>query len=161
MDKDKLIGYLLLFTVFTIYLFHNGQRGLPNQGKETNSTNPVLDNTKQDMVASPNNIHTLPDNVKGSEKEFTIENDQIRVVLSNIGGRIKSVMLKKFNNHLGGQVVLCNDTSMYTNFTLARDDYNLGTYDKQFEVVTYMNFVMMIRLLYATVVSSCVMINAE
>ena len=135
MDKDKLIGYLLLFTVFTIYLFHNGQRGLPNQGKETNSTNPVLDNTKQDMVASPNNIHTLPDNVKGSEKEFTIENDQIRVVLSNIGGRIKSVMLKKFNNHLGGQVVLCNDTSMYTNFTLARDDYNLGTYDKQFEVV--------------------------
>ena len=108
MDRNTVIGFVLLGLLLFIYLFtatKNSQQlerqklqqadSLAAVKKIQEALHVVQDSVKV-KVASGDSLTGFNKAIGGSEKLITVENDLLKIVFSNKGGQPKEVILKKF-----------------------------------------------------------------
>jgi YidC/Oxa1 family membrane protein insertase len=108
MDRNTVIGFVLLGLLLFIYLFtatKNSQQlerqrlqqadSLAAVKKVQEALHVVRDSVKV-KVASGDSLTGFNKAIGGSEKLLTVENDLLKVVFSNKGGQPKEVVLKNF-----------------------------------------------------------------
>ncbi|MDC3153810.1 membrane protein insertase YidC [Bacteroidota bacterium] len=109
-DSSSLVGFVLIAIVlifFNVFIFPKFQ---PEE-KETASQS-IKDFSRNDNLLK--NEEVLDDII--SEKLFTLENEKIKLLISNIGGRINEVILKEYKNYSGEELKLFTADS--TSFSL-------------------------------------------
>ena len=127
MDSNKLLGYTLLLYLILLFFQHNNK-----------------DLKKQDVIPEPSQSHwydvnlKVNDNVKKNQ-EYVLENDELKIYFSTLGGGIKTVELKNYEKFSGGPVTLVNNHSSILNCQICTGEQCLDTYDKNFDVITYDN----------------------
>ena len=72
---------------------------------------------------------------QGQEAFTTIENEVLKLTLSNKGGRVCSALLKEYNGQDGQPLVLFDEKEMRQNFTFYAQDRPIDTEDYYFEPV--------------------------
>lgn len=125
MDTNRLLGYTLLFYIIFLFFQHNN-KNVHTQEKKTDA----IQTHWYDMdLKLP---HALP-----GEKEYVLENEELKVHFSNLGGCIKKVELKNHKNFSGGSVILLNQDSSILNFKICNGEQCLDTYNKIFDASTH------------------------
>jgi YidC/Oxa1 family membrane protein insertase len=108
MDRNTVIGFVLLGLLLFIYLFtatKNSQQ-LERQKlqqadslaavKRVQEALHVVQDSVKVKVASGDSLTGFNKAIGGSEKLITVENDLLKIIFSNKGGQPKEVILKKF-----------------------------------------------------------------
>jgi YidC/Oxa1 family membrane protein insertase len=125
MDTNRLLGYTLLFYIIFLFFQHNN-KNVHTQEKKTDD----IQTHWYDMDLKHNNALS-------GEKEYILENEELKVHFSSLGGCIKKVELKKHKNFSGGSVILLNQDSSILNFKICNGKQCLDTYNKIFDVSTH------------------------
>ncbi|WP_143305198.1 membrane protein insertase YidC [Chitinophaga vietnamensis] len=125
MDRNSVIGFLLLGVLLVVYIFYN-------QKQQQNAT---IEKARQDSIANLNKPKTVPADTMtltganldsahqaqlsgefgvfagaavGTEQTTVLENDVVKITFTNKGGQPASVQLKKFKTSEGGPLMLAN-----------------------------------------------------
>ncbi len=151
MDRKTLIGFLLMFLMIFGYL----------QWTSKNDAEIALEKRKQDSIANlnkpivePKQALTVADsidkdtakailnnspfiNLVQDEKIVTLENDLMSIKLSNVGGSVKSVVLKKFKTYEKQALQLVGDDEMKMQYAFYSSKNELvKTGDLKFELIS-------------------------
>ncbi|WP_010663718.1 membrane protein insertase YidC [Marinilabilia salmonicolor] len=159
MDKNSITGLLLITAILGLFWWMNkpSEEDLADRKRQLDSINRV---EQLRAVEAEKNVQTesedisgeavaqqskkdsariqaagiLAPYIKGEQQFTTIENEKIKVTLSNLGGRIYSVELKEYETHDGRPLVLFegNDNRYGFNFTYNTNIYH--TNDIYFDV---------------------------
>lgn len=119
MDKNQYIGIVLMFGLLAVYFLYFSPDPLPleEQDPVEEAITPATQQV-EDMPATAelsNDEQLQVDTLKygafsfaasGEEAEQTLETDELMVLFTNRGGRIKEVQLKNHKDYLGNQVKL-------------------------------------------------------
>ncbi len=151
MDRNSITGLLLITAILALFWWMNkpSEDELSERKRQLDSINRIEQQRATDASvaestaepdASPEDIEQqatrdsarqraagiLAPYIKGKQKFATLENEKIKVVLSNRGGRIYSVELKEYKTHGGKPLILFegDDNRYGFNFT-----YNTGIYN--------------------------------
>jgi len=114
MDRNNIIGLILIFVVTLLYLIiapRPEQKPLPEGQAITAVSDSLTEaSSPQDSAAQQTrpqasfvvdtSIDGFPKADEQSGKEYVLENEDIRVVFTSVGGRIKRVLLKKYKKLL-------------------------------------------------------------
>jgi YidC/Oxa1 family membrane protein insertase len=151
MDRKTLIGFLLMFLMIFGYLQWTSkndaeialekrkQDSISNLNKpklENKAVAAVVDTSKNDTAKTQ--ITNAPFvNLTNEEKVVTLENDLMIVKLTNVGGSVKSVELKKFKTYekKSLQLVGENEMKMQYAFYTAKNEL-VKTGDLKFELIS-------------------------
>ena len=123
LDKNTVIGFTLLAVLFIAFFVYNNNQAKAFQVYEqhvkdslakVNAAKPVgFDSVKAKMVEAQHDsayrtekAGRLLNAAVGTEQTTVIENDLIKVTLTNKGGRVKFVELKNYKSYDGKQVKL-------------------------------------------------------
>ena len=107
LDPYQLIGFVLIALIMTWMLMRQQDQNLNNQDKVISESENLNKTEKQ--LLSQNSKHTnnesvgFEDLIFSPEKEeefYQLENNLIKIVISNKGGEITKVNLKNFDNYL-------------------------------------------------------------
>jgi YidC/Oxa1 family membrane protein insertase len=71
--------------------------------------------------------------IEGEQQFYTVENNKVRIVFSNRGGRIYSVELKEYKTHLGDPLVLFDGEANKFGFTFTHNTRVFNTNDLYFD----------------------------
>ncbi|GAO31230.1 YidC/Oxa1 family insertase periplasmic-domain containing protein [Geofilum rubicundum] len=71
--------------------------------------------------------------VEGEQQFYTVENNKVRIVFSNRGGRIYSVELKEYETHLGEPLILFDGEGNKFGFTFTHNTRVFNTNDLYFD----------------------------
>lgn len=117
MDRNSIIGFVLIALLLFVYFTFFGpspemvkQQPLAADTVKTKSINPVVESA----VASPQDTLFNAGDVK--EEEIVIENEDIKVTLSNKGAIIRLAELKKYKTYSQKPLILVDQTR--SRFTL-------------------------------------------
>ena len=112
MDKNSLIGFILIAIILIFFLPTNEVSDTNTTKKEKNKVNSINNNSsklndkKNDIKEDSNSLITnyssdqlFSSNLEKVEKNYTLENDKIKVVVSSKGGQLKSVIMKDFKTY--------------------------------------------------------------
>lgn len=160
MDRNSITGLLLIFGILALFWWMNkpSEEDMAKRKRQLDSINRVeqlraeeaakAKQTEQSKEVTAEEVEkqTARDSVRrqaagilapyiDGEQEFTtLENEEIKVTLSNRGGRIYSVELKEYETHDGQPLILFDgDNNRYGfNFTYNTNIYN--TNDLYFDV---------------------------
>jgi YidC/Oxa1 family membrane protein insertase len=129
MDRNQATGLILISVMLLLYFsFFGGQPDVP-QNTTTDSTAQTTENNQPEALdqASPDIITTLDaaieppnevlDTTEASaikEEFIEIENDDIRIVFSSIGARVREVELKKYLTYDKEPLILLDENSSST-----------------------------------------------
>src|SRR5258708_11346273 len=119
MDRNTVIGFLLLGLLFIGYIFYNsqGKQALEKQQQHIKDSldrlKPKIDTSLNENKNS-NNTFTKQDssllNIKqdssGKEEFFTLENKVLKITFTNKGGQPKEVELKNFKTYNNEPLIL-------------------------------------------------------
>ncbi len=122
-DKNTIIGFVLMGILFIGFFYYNNKQQseyLQQQqhikdsiAKVELANKPVIDSATlvsdsltADSIARSAVAGDFVNNALGTETITSIENEVIKVDLSNKGGQVKSVTLKKYNNSLFNKPVV-------------------------------------------------------
>ena len=148
MDKNTILGFVLIALIVIGFSVLNKPSEKEAAIKRTNDSIALVEQNKAELAGKVSNETVLKDSVavkdttsnlnnadafgdfsvasKGEEKFFTLENELIKITLSNKGGRIYSVQLKKYSkrdslnkNH---PLILFNDNESNMGFTLVTNN---------------------------------------
>ncbi|MEZ4906527.1 MAG: membrane protein insertase YidC [Saprospiraceae bacterium] len=154
MDKKQLIGFVLIFIILIAINFINkpSEEELAQQKKmqdsialvqqqknDIKSTDSSINFQNTDSISPDSNMVSDKDKLTyasfasyamGKEKEFTLENENLLITFTNKGGKIKDVILKKYNSWLEDEnhekivkpVELLNNPNDNFEFTLPVSD---------------------------------------
>jgi YidC/Oxa1 family membrane protein insertase len=110
---------------------------LTETASDTSSTTKIINNTTDSttLIAgdSLKNLEMLMtyggflEATKGEEKEYIIENEKVKITISNKGGRVSSVELKGFHTYDSLPLILFNADSSRFNLELTTNDGIGGT----------------------------------
>lgn len=125
MDRNQFIGLILMFALLAVY-FTWFAPDPPASEELTTQSEPVQEAVAEVSADTTTIVPTLPDSIQasfnsqkygafsfaadGQEEVSTIENEELIITLSNQGGRIKEVVLKKHKDYLGNPLVLVDGT---------------------------------------------------
>lgn len=143
MDRNSIVGILLIFTILIVFSIINqpSQEEIEAAKRRQDSIAQVetqqslqLEKENQNAVANQQDVVSIPDSLAG-EKElqdkidqfgvfgssalgtqefYTLENNLMKITFTNLGGRIYSVELKDFKTHDGQPLILFEgDKSMF------------------------------------------------
>ena len=114
MDRNQVIGIILLVAMFVGWMVYDSSRSNPNMG-----TSPQVENTENDVdkaiveaeqtIDSTDRAQSVDLNV--AEQNVTIRTNDIEVVLTNYGGKIKTVRLLKYTDYDNDTLVLMDGKS--------------------------------------------------
>lgn len=148
MDKNTILGFVLIALIVIGFSVLNKPSEKEAAIKRTNDSIALVEQNKAELAGKVSNGTVSKDSVavkdttsnlnnadafgdfsvasKGEEKFFTLENELIKITLSNKGGRIYSVQLKKYSkrdslnkNH---PLILFNDKESNMGFTLVTNN---------------------------------------
>jgi YidC/Oxa1 family membrane protein insertase len=129
MNKSSTIGYVLILLIFAGYLFLT-QRNVKELNEKTRVTDSleriqnVQDSIEYTAAAAIADTSVKADTTNLvasdtiSETFFTIENDKVKVFLTNKGGRIASVQLKDYKRYDSSALVLFTSDKSEFNYTI-------------------------------------------
>ena len=133
MDKNTIYGLVAIGVILIGFSIYNGKQekkyavekhridsiaalnapqNSPNAIGDTSlavATTKATNTAKNDSVYKASisqNLGEMGDALTGEEKFITLENDLVRVILSNKGGKIYSVELKKYKTYGGKPLIL-------------------------------------------------------
>ena len=113
-DKNSLIGFALMaiiLIVFNTFFFpqldqeqpqvttNNNEGALTNSESTIISTTPIINTTINDFTINEELKATygvFANSAIGEENFYTVENDKLKITVSNKGGRITSVIMKEY-----------------------------------------------------------------
>ncbi|MDR2057599.1 MAG: membrane protein insertase YidC [Dysgonamonadaceae bacterium] len=162
MDKNTIIGFLLIILIFIGFSYLN--RPTPEQIETQKRYNDSITAVQQEMInqqieeaqAQAQTLQTetenLPDSVKqqklrnaygnfapatqGEEQLITLENDLLKISLTTQGGRIYSAQLKNYSNHNQEPLFLFErDESSFGITFITANNRVLNTSDFYFDVI--------------------------
>ncbi len=113
MDKNSLIGFVLIAIILIFFLPTNEvsdkkttkikKNSVINSNNNSSKLNDEKNDFKEDSISLVNNYSSDQlfngSNLEKLEKNYTLENDKIKVVISNKGGQLKSVIMKDFKTY--------------------------------------------------------------
>ena len=105
-DPYQFIGFILIAMILTWMLFKNQNTPLPEESEiETNKvvTSEVADNDKESSVEFQNKLTygMFSELMNPAEiKEYTLENEDLKVKISSRGANLILVNLKNYTNYL-------------------------------------------------------------
>lgn len=145
-DKKSLLGFLLMGLVIFGYMTYSGnqrKKALEEQKKQAVVEQKIdsvagVESKKKidaDMQAKTDTTNVLFAAMQGEDGEQTIENELLRVTISNKGGQVSRVELKDptYKNQQGGQVVLFDKKDIEMSFLLDGKAQNINTGDLYFK----------------------------
>jgi YidC/Oxa1 family membrane protein insertase len=151
MDRKTLIGFLLMFLMIFGYLQWTSkndaeialdkrkQDSIANLNKpklETKAAVAVVDSLKNDTAKVQTNNAPFV-NLTNEEKVVTLENDLMIIKLSNVGGSVKSVELKKFKTYEKKSLQLVGEDEMKMQYAFYSSKNELiKTGDLKFELIS-------------------------
>lgn len=111
-DKNYIIGMVLMFIMFAIYMVMFSPEPIDEQSVETTQVSTETETTETTSETTLNDLADVSDPLNETtqqsdslvvveipEKEITLENKNLRVVFSSKGGSIKSVILKDYRSY--------------------------------------------------------------
>lgn len=146
MDRNTSLAFLLIGVVLMAWLYFNSPAPQPQKAKsETTHLQKETTKTVQPVVAQENkkeeNTPALGSN-SDPEKIVTIETDLSRIELTNKGGRIKRVFLKKYYtwyNHITKDTTFYKKYVQIVNTAKNGGDFNLLFVTKEGKLVSTSN----------------------
>lgn len=123
LDKNTVIGFVLLAVLFFAYFWNANRQAAALQAYEQkqkdsiaklNIVKTVIVDSLKNTISAQNNQSTIVENkvnsiVEAKEELKILENNVVKVVFTNKGGRIKSVTLKNYKSFDGSLVKLGSD----------------------------------------------------
>ena len=117
MDRNTVIGFVLLGVLLFVYLFTSTRNSHELEAQRKRAEDSIaLVKARQANVAKQKDTTTVATTLadttgfnrafKGIEQLVTVENDLVRIVFSNKGGQPVDVELKKFKSYDSTQVKL-------------------------------------------------------
>lgn len=162
MDRNSILGIVLICVVLVVFSYMNQptKEQLEAQKHYADSIALAEKKTKDSLLtvsqkviaplqSSPDTNNTdsakaialeqeygsFASSATGTEKLFTIENDEIKVTLSTKGGNIKGVELKKYKTYFDKPVVLNSSDSNRFSFNFFSQNRAVSTADMFFEPI--------------------------
>lgn len=125
MDKKTLIGLIVIGAILFGFTWYNAsiqQKYAQKQQaltatQETESTDTIVPEVRQpDTLQAANQLErhigsSLFQATTGTEKKIEVENDLMKVIFSNKGGKVASVVLKDYLTYQGTPLVLFPDSA--------------------------------------------------
>ena len=158
-DKSSLIGFLLIGLILilfnTFFFTENNENNI--QTDENKITVPEKKNVILPINDQKNNQKTNKENIKidsanifqnhlfGKENEFSIENQDLKLVISNKGGKITSAFLKDYQDYNKNPLNLFVKDSNEFNIQILTEKELLNTKDLYFKVVQQNNDQIILR----------------
>ena len=122
-DKNTIIGIVLLAVLFFVFFWYTNKEQaaytvnqkhiqdslhLDSLAKITPQQKAALslDSLHADSLSKISTAGNFNNNITAPEQTVVVENNLMKVVFSNRGGRVKSVELKNYNSRTGGKVIL-------------------------------------------------------
>jgi YidC/Oxa1 family membrane protein insertase len=104
MERRTLLAVLLAFVVLYVYQTYVA----PPSPPAARQTAEAPEGKPAPLAAAATAVDTLPDTTTGvtAEEETVLENDSVKAVFTNRGGRLKSWILKGYTDHAGAPVDL-------------------------------------------------------
>ena len=150
-DKNSLVGFILIaiiLVIFNTFFFPEAteekQEDLTSVSEEFNS-NLIKEETPEEesnIKKKQDNINHLHDQfantVKGSNEYEVIENDKLKITISNKGGRIIGVILKEYKTYNSLPLNLLDSDSSNFNLQFTTGE-TINTSDLYFKAVKYSN----------------------
>lgn len=178
MDKNSIIGYLLIGAVLLGYFFFNQPNPEQIEAQRRYQDSIAAVQYEQELalareaeqreaqlaVQSTDSTSMLFNVLKGEEKFITLNNGKISVSLSTLGGRVCSATLADYNNQAGNPITLFdkNDHITVRNsrrgsediynsfyFTLDGKEENINTGDMYFTPLDVTESSVVMRLLFS------------
>lgn len=126
LDKNTVIGMVLLAVMFFAFFWYNNKQQQFYQQQEKHKKDSIdavnallrkpvdtiaarLDSLRKDSVYKVQAAGNFTAAAMASETFTAVENDVMKIVFTNKGGKIKSVLLKKYTSFDGKPVVLGSD----------------------------------------------------
>ena len=155
-DKNSLTGFVLMFLILLVFNFFF----LPTneEVEQEDNSNPIeLQSTQiQQIDESSNTINQEPvynkinksdfgifsESSFAQDQEVILENEKIKLVISNKGGQIKSVVIKegpnqkKYTTYTGEELEIFNSDSSIFNLNFSTG-ISINTKDLYFDLISY------------------------
>jgi len=141
LDPYQLIGFVLIALIMTWMLMRQQEQNLNNQDK-VKSESENLNKTEKQLL-SQNSKQTnnesvgFEDLIYSTEKEeefYQLENNLIKIVISNKGGEITKVNLKNFDNYLKEPLDLVHNNQTTDLVFKLKDGREINTSKLTFEI---------------------------
>ncbi len=134
MDRNTIIGFVLLAVLFFGYFYYTRQGQLALEKNKQyaedsiNRIKPKFDSTvtqagsaKKDTIVKQSSSKFQQDSVPNVEQLTTLENDVIKIIFTNKGGQPKIVELKKFKTFDSKPLILQNGSFNKISYTINTD----------------------------------------
>ncbi len=147
MDRNQATGLVLIFGILFAYFTFFAPNPEPpkskplsvsakaDSGKAAQVAITVADSVKKEALKQ--NLGELATASEGAEKEFVLENEELKVTLSNRGGKVKSVLLKKYLSYDKKQLYLVDENNFESSLRFAGNKGNVNLYDLFYEGETF------------------------
>ena len=158
MDKNTLVGFLLIGAVLIGFSIWNrpSQEEMERARRYQDSIQAVAMQEAAKLEAEAEELSkqalTLDSTSlffganQGTEQFTTLENNLVKVTLSNKGGRIVSAILKDYKNQEGEPLVLFNEEESAMNFAFEGKNENILTEDMFFQPINVSDSTVTMRL---------------
>ncbi|MGI2261777.1 membrane protein insertase YidC [Candidatus Cardinium hertigii] len=134
LDRNKIVRLLLMSTGLLIYFYFfnpkSEMRPVASPAAATDQTMVPLNRTNgvSQLASTPFAVA-----LQGEEKDITVENELLKVVLSTKGGTIKRVVLKQYKDTSGKELVLLDEQSSHMGISFPYQNLRVDTKDLYFQ----------------------------
>ncbi|MDK2842457.1 MAG: YidC/Oxa1 family rane protein insertase [Anaerophaga sp.] len=161
MDKNSVTGLLLITAILALFWWMNkpSDEEIAERKRQLDSLNRIEaqeaareakqteENIQKEVSAKEVEEKAKQDSIRrqtagilapytfGEKKFFTLENEKIKVTLSNLGGRIYSVEIKEYQTHDGRPLILFNGDENRYGFSFTYNTRIYNTNDLYFDAV--------------------------
>ena len=116
MDKNQYIGLILMFGLLAVYFMYFSpeppaveETPIAEQPATTESEVVANESTSQQVIGNTTAVDTLKYGAfsfaaQPQEETQVVETEELKITLTNLGGRISEVELKKHKDYLGNPV---------------------------------------------------------
>ena len=158
MDKNTLVGFTLIGAVIIIFSLWNrpSQEEIERARHYQDSIQAIAQQEaaklEAEAAAQSTQALTLDSTSlffganRGTEQFTTLENNLVKVTLSNKGGRVVSATLKDYNNQEGQPITLFNEEESAMNFAFEGKNENILTEDLYFQATNVTDSTVTMRL---------------
>ena len=156
MDKNTLVGFLLIGAVLIGFSVYNrpGQEEMTRARHYQDSIQAIAQQKAEQVAKAETKSTTLElDSAstffgasQGTENYTSLENELVKVTLSNKGGRVVSAVLKDYKDQKGQPLVLFNQEESAMNFAFEGKNENILTENMFFQPMNVTDSTVTMRL---------------
>ncbi len=158
MDKNTLVGFTLIGAVLIGFSIYNRptreEMERARHYQDSIQTTARQETARQEAEAAAKSRQALtPDSAslffganRGTEQFTTLENNLVKVIFSNKGGRVVSATLKEYNNQQGEPLTLFNEQESAMNFAFEGKNENILTENMYFQPMNVTDSTVTMRL---------------